>query len=166
MLCVGLAASPGEDYTGQGLPGVWLLEPVSDDFSMSVRRGGQFSLTVTRVQFGLAPSKAGTYNNAQGKTIREADGSALGHCIDLTRPDYFTHDEYTQHVYMILGRARSMQWSLFRNLPTTADGDVDFAVFENGPPAYIAQFLRELEAGRASHDVTSHKGSFSVHRMM
>ena len=95
---------------------------------MSVRRGGQFSLTVTRVQFGLAPSKAGTYNNAQGKTIREADGSALGHCIDLTRPDYFTHDEYTQHVYMILGRARSMQWSLFRNLPTTADGDVDFAV--------------------------------------
>ncbi|CAE7212339.1 unnamed protein product [Symbiodinium sp. CCMP2592] len=147
--CVGLAASPGEDYTGQGLPGVWHLEPVSDDFSMTARQGGQFSVTVTRVQFGLAPSKAGTYNNAQGKTIREADGTALGHCIDFTRPDYFTDEEYTQHVYMILGRARSMQWSLFRNLPTTADGDIDFAVFENGPPAHISEFLRELEAGPA-----------------
>ena len=65
---------------------------------MTVRRGGQFSVTVTRVQFGLAPSKAGTYNNAQGKTIREADGTPLGHCIDFTKPDYFTDEEYTQHV--------------------------------------------------------------------
>ena len=108
-------------------------------------------MTVTRVQFGLAPSKAGSYNNAQGKTVREADGTPLGHCIDFTKPDYFTDEEYTQHVYMILGRARSMQWSLFRNLPTTADGDVDFAVFENGPPLYISQFLRQLEAGRVWH---------------
>ena len=51
-----------------------------------------------------------------------------------------------------------MQWSLFRNLPTTADGDVDFAVFENGPPLYISQFLRELEAGHAWHHVTHHIG--------
>ena len=125
---------------------------------MTVRRGGQFSVTVTRVQFGLAPSKAGTYNNAQGKTIREADGTPLGHCIDFSKPDYFTDEEYTQHVYMILGRARCMQWSLFRNLPTGADGDVDFAVFENGPPSYISQFLGELEAGHAWHQLTYHIG--------
>ncbi|CAE7304915.1 unnamed protein product, partial [Symbiodinium pilosum] len=112
--------------------GIWHLEPTSDDFTTSVRRGGQFWVNVTRAQFGLAPSKAGTYNNLQGKTIREADGTPLGHRIDFTKPHYFNEDEYMQHVSMTLGRARSLRWSLFRNLPTTSDGDVDFTVFENG----------------------------------
>ena len=102
-------------------------------------------MNVTRAQFGLAPSKAGTYNNLQGKTIREADGTPLGHRIDFTKPHYFNEDEYMQHVSMTLGRARSLRWSLFRNLPTTSDGDVDFTVFENGPPLYISEFLSQLE---------------------
>ncbi len=136
-----------EDYTGCGRPGVWHLEPVSDDFKLQVRRRGPMNLDVTRVQFSLAPSKAGTYNNQQGKTVRTPRGEPLGHCIDFSKPEYFTEDEYTQHVYMILGRAQRLSWSLFRNLPQAEDGDVDFAVFENGPPDYISSFLRTLEVG-------------------
>ena len=84
---------------------------------------------------------AGAYNNQQGKTVRN-----MGHTIDFTKPDYFTQDEYTQHVYMILGRATCLEWSLFRNLPMLEDGsDIDFTVFEHGPPGYIAQFLKRLE---------------------
>jgi len=84
---------------------------------------------------------AGTYTNQQGKTVRN-----MGHTIDFSKPDYFTHDEYTQHVYMILGRATCLEWSLFRNLPMLEDGsDIDFTVFEHGPPGYIAQFLKRLE---------------------
>lgn len=84
---------------------------------------------------------AGTYNNQQGKTVRN-----MGHTIDFSKPDYFTNDEYTQHVYMILGRATCLEWSLFRNLPMLEDGsDIDFTVFEHGPPGYIAEFLKRLE---------------------
>ena len=50
---------------------------------------------------------------------------------------------------MILGRAQSLQYSLFRNFPTMENGDVDWSLFENGPPQYIADFLHRLEAGKS-----------------
>ena len=80
-----------------------------------------------------------------GLTLRN-DCLGMGHTIDFSKPDYFTNDEYTQHVYMILGRATCLEWSLFRNLPLLEDGsDIDFSVFEHGPPGYIAEFLKRLE---------------------
>ena len=133
-----------DDYTGQTLPGVYLLEPSEDNFSISLRRRGELHLDVTRIQFPLAPLAAGTFNNSQGKTVRNQ-----GHTIDCTRPSYFSRDVYIQHLYMILGRAQALQYSLFRNFPTTENGDVDWSLFENGPPQYIADFLHRLEAGKS-----------------
>ena len=92
------------------------------------------------MQLPLAPLSAGTYNNAQGKTIK-----GVGHTIDLSKPQYFSADDYTQHLYMILGRSQALEYSLLRNVPEDAHGDVDFSIFESGPPAYIAQFLDRLE---------------------
>ena len=136
----------GDDYTGEGLPGIWHLDPCEDEFRLRLRRRGEIYLDVTRVQYPLAPWMTGTYNNQQGKTVRN-----MGHTIDFSKPDYFTADEYTQHVYMILGRATCLEWSLFRNLPMLPDGsDIDVSVFENGHPQYIADFLKRLEAGLLS----------------
>ena len=70
-----------DDYTGRTLPGVYLLEPSEDSFSISLRRRGELHLDVTRIQFPLAPLAAGTFNNSQGKTVR-----GQGHTIDCTRP--------------------------------------------------------------------------------
>ena len=46
---------------------------------------------------------------------------------------------------MGLGRARKLDWIVLRNFPTTAEGDPDFSVFENGPPDYIITFQRAVE---------------------
>ena len=115
------------------------MTPLEDTFDVTLKRKGPLHLRVTRVQIPLAPLNAGTFNNAQGKTIR-----GVGHTIDLAKPDYFSHDDYVQHLYMILGRAQALEWSLFRNFPTV-DGEPDFSVFEQGPPSYIAEFLHRLE---------------------
>ena len=131
---------PQEDYTGQLLPGVWHLEPSEDSFRVQLHRKGALMLDVTRIQYPLAPLAAGTYNNAQSKTIK-----GVGHTIDFSKPDNFSADDYTQHLYMILGRAQALEYSLFRNLPKTPEGDIDFSIFETGPPAYIAEFLDRLE---------------------
>ncbi|CAL1152198.1 unnamed protein product [Cladocopium goreaui] len=83
----------GDDYTGEGLPGIWHLDPCEDEFRLRIRRRGEIYLDVTRVQYPLAP------------------------------------------------------W----NLPMLPDGsDIDFDVFEHGPPQYIADFLKRLEAGLLS----------------
>ena len=84
----------GDDYSEQGLPGIWHLDPSEDTFRLRIRRRGEIYLDVTRVQYPVAPWMAGTYNNQQGKTVRY-----MGHTIDFSKPDYFTNDEYTQHVY-------------------------------------------------------------------
>ena len=118
---------------------MWHVTPLEDTFDVTVKRKGPLHLRVTRVQIPLAPLNAGTFNNAQGKTIR-----GVGHTIDLAKPDYFSPDDYVQHLYMILGRAQALEWSLFRNFPTV-DGEPDFTVFEQGPPSYIAEFLHRLE---------------------
>jgi hypothetical protein len=70
----------GDDYTGEGLPGIWHLDPCEDEFRLRIRRRGEIYLDVTRVQYPLAPWMAGTYNNQQGKTVRN-----MGHTIDFSK---------------------------------------------------------------------------------
>ena len=136
-----------DDYTGERRPGIWHLDPSEDTFRLRIRRRGEIYLDITRVQYPIVPWTAGTYNNQQGKTVRD-----MGHTIDFRKPEYFTDDEYTQHAYMILGRATSLNHYLFRNLPLSEDGqDIDFTVFENGPPRYISEFLQRLEADAVNY---------------
>ena len=52
---------------------------------------------------------------------------------------------YKQHLYMILGRARSLDWCLFRNFPQTADGEPDWELFQTGPPQFLVHFFVALE---------------------
>ena len=128
----------GDDYSGAGLPGVYFLQPVEDNFVMTVRRHGELRLDVTRVQFPLAPLAAGTYNNSQGKTVR-----GQGHTIDLQRPHYFL-----QHLYMILGRSTELAFSLYRNMSMCeATGEIDGSLFECGPPHFVSDILSRLEVG-------------------
>ena len=64
---------------------------------------------------------------------------------DLQKPDYMSPSEYAQHLYMILGRATSLDYCLFVNFPQDEDGEPDWAWFEAGPPDYVVHFLGELE---------------------
>ena len=48
---------------------------------------------------------------------------------------------------MILGRAQALEYSLFRNFPTTENGEADWSLFESGPQ-YMADFLNRLEVER------------------
>jgi hypothetical protein len=58
--------------------------------------------------------------------------------------------EYFQHLYMILGRARSLDWCLFRNFPETAEGEPDWSLFETGPPDFLVHFFKVLEEKAAA----------------
>ena len=72
-------------------------------------------------------------------------------CGDLkVKPPAMGPDEYFQNVYMILGRAQKLDWELLRNFPSTPDGEPDWSVFENGPPAYLCEFLAVLK--RRAHE--------------
>ena len=95
-----------------------------------------------------------TFQNAQGKTIRgpkevDEQGQIIeqpkGFLIDLFKPRNMMKDEYFQHLYMILGRARKLDWTLLRNFPTLPDGEPDWEIFEQGPPAYLCEFMDCLE---------------------
>jgi hypothetical protein len=57
----------------------------------------------------------------------------------MSKPEYF------QHLYIILGRARKLEWLLIRNFPMDEDGEPDWKVFESGPPAYLCEFMDVLE---------------------
>ena len=92
-------------------------------------------LDAVRIQVPLATLAAGTYNNAQGKTIK-----GVGRAIVFSKPDYSSADDYTQRLYMILGRAQALECSLFCNLPEMPEGDIDFSIFQTNPPACIAEF--------------------------
>ena len=73
------------------------LEPSEDSFRVQqLHRKGALMLDVTRIPYPLAPLAAGTYNNAQGKTIK-----GVGRTIDVSKPDYFSADDYTQHLTCI-----------------------------------------------------------------
>lgn len=102
-------------------------------------------LDVTRVQVPLGPEQQVTYQNIQGQTVKGPSGEPKGFVLDMFRPASMRGElrdaEYFQHVYMGMGRARKLEWLLLRNFPTTAEGEPDFSVFENGPPDYINKFL-------------------------
>ncbi len=148
-----------EDYTGLGKPGVWHLEPESDSWTLKYEvrhitrcpnarlgfRKHTIPIELRRSQIPGAPERVGTFQNLQGRTCRKDRRTPVGHTIDLRKPDYFDPDEYKQHLYMILGRAVGLDYSLFRNFPTTSTGELDWHWFEEGPPAYLVHFLAELE---------------------
>ena len=149
-----------EDYTGLGRPGVFLVEPTSDAWTLKyrtvahvdhplaparVKQSKVANVSVRRYQLPLAPERVGTYQGQQGKTIRGPDKEPLGHTVDLRKPAYMEASEYKQHLYMILGRARSLDWCLFRNFPLTPDGEADWGLFETGPPDFLVHFFAALE---------------------
>ena len=46
---------------------------------------------------------------------------------------------------MILGRARALKWSLFRDFPMDEQGLPKWSWFETGPPKYILAFFNALQ---------------------
>eukprot|EP00973_Karenia_brevis_P052448 7287513-Karenia_brevis.AAC.1 len=46
---------------------------------------------------------------------------------------------------MSLGRGRKLEWELLRNFPMDENGELDWNVFEGGPPQYLCEFLEVLE---------------------
>ena len=153
-----------EDYTGLGKPGVWHLVPKENDWKfpiekritidhpgaprpMAVKQNAksQKILEVTSCQIPLTHEDVMTLQNAQGKTIRGPEKQPKGFVLDLYKPQNMSKDEYFQHVYMGLGRAQKLEWLLLRNFPTTKEGDLDWALFEEDPPAYLLEFMQVLE---------------------
>jgi len=155
-----------DDYTGLDMPGVWHVAPQEDTWKMPAtsiatidhpgaprpkvvklkgRKGG--SIQVTRCQVPLTHEDVATFQNMQGKTIRgpKPAQNPKGFVIDLFKSYNMSQPEYFQHLYMILGRARKLEWLVLRNFPRAADGTADWAIFENGPPAYICEFMEALE---------------------
>ena len=159
-----------EDYTGLGRPGVWFLEPTTEEWTLYYKlrctvnhprasrapKPSSFEVQMTRCQIPGAPEPVGTYQNMQGKTARgpAPQKEPRGHTIDLQKPEYMSPSEYAQHLYMILGRATSLDYCLFVNFPHDDEGVPDWHWFEDGPPDYVVHFLRELERrARASRAV-------------
>ena len=149
-----------EDYTNSGRPGVYIVEPSTDDWYMEhtqtvtvdhklaprqFHKSGKVSLPVRSWQLPLAPQAVCTYNNMQGKTARNANREPAGHIVDLRKQLNMGADEYWQHVYMILGRAISLNYTLLINFPREDDETWDLSVFEQGPPASMLTFFNELE---------------------
>ena len=154
----------GDDYTGSDKPGVWQLAPRSDTWKLPIdvvatidhpgalrpktvklgSRKGKF-LEVARSQVPLTHEDDMTFQNVQGKTIRGPEQQPKGFVIDLYKYPGMTREEYLQHLYMILGRARKLDWILLRNFPRTPDGEPDWAIFEAGPPRYLCEFLDVLQ---------------------
>ena len=82
---------------------------------------------------------------SQGKTVRGPEDEPLGHTISLRKPSYLHDDEYKQHLYMILGRAKALKWSLFHDFPSDAQGLPEWKWFESGPPSYVLAFFEALQ---------------------
>ena len=113
------------------------------------------TVEVWRCQLPLTHEDDMTFQNAQGKTIRgaeehDANGKAVrepkGFVVDLYKPPSMGVDEYYQHVYMILGRARKLDWLILRNFPRSTDGEPDWSIFEQGPPQYLCEFIQALQS--------------------
>ena len=100
---------------------------------------------MTRHQIPLAPERVGTYQNQQGKTIRGPEDEPLGHTVDLRKPPYLSKDDYKQHLYMILGRAKALRWILLHHFPMDDDDLPDWSWFETGPPTYLLALFDALQ---------------------
>ena len=103
------------------------------------------TLNVTRYQVPLTHENVKTFQNIQGSTVKHSDGSAKGLVVDLERPSNMGDSEYFQHIYMVLGRARSLEHILLRNFPHDNDGMKNWSIFESGPPDYLVEFRQKLE---------------------
>ena len=157
-----------EDYTGLGKPGVWHLEPETDDWALPVKRSYTIDhpnaprakrvkvtakkatkVDVTRTQVPLAPEFPVTFQGIQGTTVRGPEHQPKGLILDLFRPQTMRGEErepeYFQHLYMGLGRARKLEWMLLRNFPRDEHGEPDWSIFEGGPPDFLVEFLEALE---------------------
>jgi hypothetical protein len=152
-----------EDYTGDGRPGVYLLKPTKNDWTLPVERtatidhpgalrpkvvkftGKRAQLAVTRYQLPIAPEDVMTFQNAQGKTIRGPEGEPKGLVANLFKLPSMSRENYLQHLYMILGRAQKLEWVLLENFPYTDDGMPDWGLFEQGPPSYMCELMEVLE---------------------
>ena len=153
-----------EDYTGLEQLGVWHVEPTNDEWNLkykvaycvqhprspSKKTGHKDNIIkMIRHQIPLAPERIGTYQNQQGKTVRGPEDEPLGHTISLRKPSYLHDDEYKQHLYMILGRAKALKWTLFHNFPSDAQGLPEWKWFESGPPRMFS-----LSSKRCNHGPT------------
>ena len=155
-----------DDYTGLGKPGVWRLAPKQDTWELDVdvvttidhpgafkpkrvkvtaNKQRNLAIEVTSCQVPLTHEDVMTFNNIQGKTVRGPQGEPKGLVLDLFKPPWMGPGEYYQHLYMGLGRARKLGWVLLRNFPTDAEGNLDWSLFEAGPPDYLCEFLEVLE---------------------
>jgi len=154
-----------DDYTGRDKPGVWHLEPKQDTWDLpvdavtTIDHPGAFrpkrvkataktlaTVEVTSCQIPLTHEDDMTYQNIQGKTVRGPEGQPKGLVLDLFRPGYMGPDEYFQHLYMGLGRARKLEWMLLRSFPLDGGGELDWSIFEKGPPEYLCEFMVALES--------------------
>lgn len=72
--------------------------------------------------------------------------------------------EYFQHVYMSLGRARRLDEVLIRNFPQLESGELDWSIFEHGPPDYLVEFTRILheKAKRTSRKLPAVQGDLGM----
>ena len=82
------------DYTGTGRPGVFVLEPTNAERLCNIRQrnlsnhpnaarpvlmnGAKLFVPLRSTQIPLAPAGIGTFNNAQGKTARDEEGTPTG----------------------------------------------------------------------------------------
>ena len=150
-----------KDYTGLNKPGVWYLEAKEDEWHLKVKAittvnhpgaprpiiaqsKKEQKVDVIRWQIPLTFEDDLTFQKAQGTTVRGPELEPKGFVIDLFHFPTMSKEIYFQHVYMILGRARKLEWELLRNFPMTCDGEYDWSVFEEGPPAYLCEFLTVL----------------------
>ena len=81
--------------------------------------------------------------------MRGPEGQPKGFLLDMVRPRHMSGPsndaEYVQHIYMALGRARRLDWLLLRNFPRDAAGELDWSLFEGGPPDFLVEFMAMLE---------------------
>ena len=152
-----------QDYTDNGKPGVWYLEPSKDDWKLPIKSTATIdhpnapgtkrvkmkakknaTLELTRCQMALTPENPNTYHGWQGGTVKGPDGEPKGFVVDLGRKKSMCDTEYWQFLYMILGRARKLDWILLRNFPCSEDGSPDWTVFEQGLPDHLCEYMEKI----------------------
>ena len=111
---------------------------------MKVTAKKETLIDVVRTQIPMAPEFPVTFQGIQGTTVRGPEGEPKGLVLDLFRPHTMQGEdrepEYFQHLYMGLGRAQKLEWMLLRNFPRDETGELDWGIFEKGPPDFLVEF--------------------------
>ena len=157
-----------EDYTGTGKPGYLIMEPVNGEWEFKyqatgiinhpnakpvLQKAAKTTVAMTSSQLPLAPAGVGTFNNCQGKTARDEIGVPMGHTVDLKLTQRGEDD--WAHYYMILGRATSLSTTLLLNFPRKDNNDLDWSIFEGGPPQYMLHVFENLKQRYAKTQQTA-----------